>query len=221
MLGSSPLTRGKPDEAGDGGVVTGIIPAHAGKTSHGERAYKRPWDHPRSRGENTVGVGHSATSFGSSPLTRGKRESNLDDLRASGIIPAHAGKTTGKNGHSHKFRDHPRSRGENNVHAEASIRFEGSSPLTRGKPGLRCHEDFVPGIIPAHAGKTYRSGIAQRCSWDHPRSRGENPQLGFGTNVTEGSSPLTRGKREHGPAGCAGVGIIPAHAGKTSCRTPL
>ena len=49
--------------------------------------------HPRSRGENLVGMLLDANDKGSSPLTRGKHvESRLRGLR-QGLIPAHAGKT--------------------------------------------------------------------------------------------------------------------------------
>ena len=91
----------------------------------------------------------------------------------------------------------------------------GSSPLTRGKPRTR-HPEHVPGgLIPAHAGKTVRSGTRRRRAGAHPRSRGENHSSAPGPDRVGGSSPLTRGK-------LAGVGarpalerLIPAHAGKT------
>ena len=51
-LGSSPLTRGKPIMAPEPAKVTGLIPAHAGKTGRLPRGRPRSWAHPRSRGEN-------------------------------------------------------------------------------------------------------------------------------------------------------------------------
>ena len=72
----------------------------------------------------------------------------------TGLIPAHAGKTTWHARAVDLQRAHPRSRGENPHLVSVVHMDEGSSPLTRGKPGLRCHEDFVSGLIPAHAGKT-------------------------------------------------------------------
>ena len=58
----------------------------------------------------------------------------------------------------------------------------------------------------------------QKSSWlsrAHPRSRGENFAGLKGKLSSAGSSPLTRGKpqRWNGPRG--GIGLIPAHAGKT------
>ena len=71
-VGSSPLTRGKPD-AGHGLVVFhGLIPAHAGKTRWLAHALATSRAHPRSRGENVTWSSRSWASVGSSPLTRGK-----------------------------------------------------------------------------------------------------------------------------------------------------
>ena len=72
MLGSSPLTRGKPE--GHPKLPPGVrlIPAHAGKTST-----MRP----------------DARAEGSSPLTRGKLPVNCGLNRVQRLIPAHAGKT--------------------------------------------------------------------------------------------------------------------------------
>ena len=51
--------------------------------------------------------------------------------------------------------------------------------------------------------------------WAHPRSRGENSCIVVIFVRRVGSSPLTRGKQlERGP-NVAGLGLIPAHAGKT------
>ena len=74
---------------------------------------------------------------------------------------------------------------------------------------------YCNGLIPAHAGKTKARAYQARVWWAHPRSRGENPDCGVRVFLSEGSSPLTRGK----PLGLGGrvvpPGLIPAHAGKT------
>ena len=95
--------------------VTGLIPAHAGKT--GERAESGCGQraHPRSRGENEAGDEKGSTFDGSSPLTRGKRLPAFARFVRPGLIPAHAGKTDALPG--------------------CTNGWEGSSPLTRGKPG--------------------------------------------------------------------------------------
>ena len=90
------------------------------------------------------------------------------------LIPAHAGKTGFiVNGQTDHWA-HPRSRGENAGSPRPGGLAYGSSPLTRGKPGLRGHEYFMTGLIPAHAGKTARSPLDRALTWAHPRSRGEN-----------------------------------------------
>ena len=73
----------------------------------------------------------------------------------------------------------------------------------------------MPGLIPAHAGKTQ---IIEVTHWEppaHPRSRGENfDNVGKDVPFT-GSSPLTRGKHDVRDRRLPGRGLIPAHAGKT------
>ena len=51
-LGSSPLTRGKPDQRTYAPMRPRLIPAHAGKTRRPGPQPRRPRAHPRSRGEN-------------------------------------------------------------------------------------------------------------------------------------------------------------------------
>ena len=50
----------------------------------------------------------------------------------------------------------------------------GSSPLTRGKQGVEGGGAALPGLIPAHAGKTGTMPGSTRMVRAHPRSRGEN-----------------------------------------------
>ena len=96
-----------------------------------------------------------------------------------------------------------------------AVSFTGSSPLTRGKRPPRFKEDRVPGLIPAHAGKTNaRRGMKYRGA-AHPRSRGENQSRVRRHTPPPGSSPLTRGKQSEGTGAFTHHGLIPAHAGKT------
>ena len=91
----------------------------------------------------------------------------------------------------------------------------GSSPLTRGK---RLGEQGAARrvrLIPAHAGKTRCTRHRARQSTAHPRSRGENPSFSAMLSAVFGSSPLTRGKHPDDGADGGGLGLIPAHAGKT------
>ena len=158
--GSSPLTRGKLHHCPLEQLETGIIPAHAGKTWNSPRALSRPWDHPRSRGEN-YGPGLGLVDEpGSSPLTRGKLSSFPRPSTPDRIIPAHAGKTIFPSTWTGVLQDHPRSRGENSTASASLWRLLGSSPLTRGKPSSSQSSPTRQRLIPAHAGKT-RLGFAQ------------------------------------------------------------
>ena len=137
-MGSSPLTRGKPNAPAAANVLERLIPAHAGKTI---KTGARPaWAgaHPRSRGENDGGFAWRANFPGSSPLTRGKRCARKCDQVMGGLIPAHAGKTATSTMRKRRLPAHPRSRGENSDPAYGRALSMGSSPLTRGKHFLTC-----------------------------------------------------------------------------------
>ena len=176
--------------------MTGLIPAHAGKTA-GLMPKKPPLEaHPRSRGENSeILSGHYRPS-GSSPLTRGKHQGGGLGCRRLGLIPAHAGKT------------------ERDPYSDETL--SGSSPLTRGKPPRSPSRVRVMGLIPAHAGKTLVADDMHFSVPAHPRSRGENPSRRLPVDCRSGSSPLTRGKHPTLQAMLGGDGLIPAHAGKTT-----
>ena len=137
-LGSSPLTRGKRVEAGHAGEEVRLIPAHAGKTTSRLRLPLFGTAHPRSRGENKIALAKHPPFLGSSPLTRGKQTCSASHHVGSGLIPAHAGKTTPVCNSVHKTSAHPRSRGENKERVVLGMGGDGSSPLTRGKHFLTC-----------------------------------------------------------------------------------
>ena len=133
VAGSSPLTRGKRFEGGEDRCPKGLIPAHAGKTRSPARR-RTAWPaHPRSRGENPLGMLRAFRLRGSSPLTRGKPDPDSHAAVKRGLIPAHAGKTWSLTARSVLRTAHPRSRGENPNAASNFSAAGGSSPLTRGK----------------------------------------------------------------------------------------
>ena len=154
--------------------------------------------------------------MGSSPLTRGKQGRRRVGPHPLGLIPAHAGKTPWWHLHWRWFRAHPRSRGENDALSGASSAWKGSSPLTRGKQWRRPLPTSRARLIPAHAGKTARTGGCAAASGAHPRSRGENVARVVTACLPAGSSPLTRGKHRRQAQRPGRAGLIPAHAGKTS-----
>ena len=154
---------------------------------------------------------------GSSPLTRGKLPAGLCPIRRTGLIPAHAGKTSDWRSPSDASAAHPRSRGENGLQFRDRGRCLGSSPLTRGKPSPHPDAPRRNGLIPAHAGKTYQRSHRSQEPWAHPRSRGENKPADGAHHRHEGSSPLTRGKLPFVFVWGPPTRLIPAHAGKTAC----
>ena len=153
------------------------------------------WAHPRSRGENQLPETCIIVGMGSSPLTRGKQAHDAQREAQRRLIPAHAGKTPRNGPVGALSWAHPRSRGENIVSGDQPRRGPGSSPLTRGKRHLACHDVFSFGLIPAHAGKTALTTSSGPSCRAHPRSRGENR----GYRADRGTYPR----------------LIPAHAGKT------
>ena len=72
-----------------------FFPAHTGKTSSFSWLLRRSADHPRSRGENVIACASSVSNSGSSPLTRGKLQERHTHPLLVGLIPTHAGKTSG------------------------------------------------------------------------------------------------------------------------------
>ena len=93
--------------------------------------------------------------------------------------------------------------------------WSGSSPLTRRKPRGRQRPRRLPGLIPAHAGKTCAPPSPPGSAPAHPRSRGENGGRHGSGDLQAGSSPLTRGKRLLSRLRGLLSRLIPAHAGKT------
>ena len=93
--------------------AVGLIPAHAGKTFEQARVVQLGGAHPRSRGENWPQLGIAVRGEGSSPLTRGKQNLWKVGITRTGLIPAHAGKTSPHDATAPQARAHPRSRGEN------------------------------------------------------------------------------------------------------------
>ena len=111
VSGSSPLTRGKLATLFLAVAPIGLIPAHAGKTASQLPPSRDTWAHPRSRGENLIGVAADLSAQGSSPLTRGKQPAASGRMGASGLIPTHAGKTGLLVSTANHRGAHPRSHG--------------------------------------------------------------------------------------------------------------
>ena len=153
--------------------------------------------------------------MGSSPLSRGIPQSTEVLPLSHGIIPALAGNTCGCTAYHSTLWDHPRSRGEYRRYEPHDGILAGSSPLSRGIPGLRPGQLWGGGIIPALAGNTSSSSCRRATDGDHPRSRGEYKLEHCPTCHETGSSPLSRGILRPGWTEHPGTRIIPALAGNT------
>ena len=134
------------------------------------------------------------------------------------LIPAHAGKTSGRSEAPLQRATHPRSREENIDAWQLPERHVGSPPLARGKPQQGRESSDCARLIPAHAGKTGSCCRPRPACRAHPRSRGENGAFRSRLVCCGGSSPLTRGKPCQHRAPVPHAGLIPAHAGKTARR---
>ena len=152
--GSSPLTRGARDLAQKSDSERGLIPAHAGSTYQPTGFVSTMRAHPRSRGEHNRSRVEFQAREGSSPLTRGARGLGEKGKQETGLIPAHAGSTTGPSVRLIQSGAHPRSRGEHPVMPWVRAVYRGSSPLTRGARSSRPWRASSPRLIPAHAGST-------------------------------------------------------------------
>ena len=154
--GSSPRMRGKHGPLRSGDMVEGLIPAHAGKTVVALSSRLQRWAHPRACGENSTRISMYAKTSGSSPRMRGKHEAPVEEAPAEGLIPAHAGKTAAQSAAGWIQRAHPRACGENRKSLYDLGLARGSSPRMRGKLPKSAIWRRWGGLIPAHAGKTYR-----------------------------------------------------------------
>ena len=73
-VGSSPHTRGAPDQTPYRRRRNGIIPAYAGSTPPSGPPKQPGRDHPRIRGEHGLSQTERLLATGSSPHTRGARD---------------------------------------------------------------------------------------------------------------------------------------------------
>ena len=197
-VGSSPLARGRllPGPIHEPGHR--IIPARAGSTPHGRRLLPR--------------------GGGSSPLARGRHHPEKELIVTQRIIPARAGSTVIRVAGMPYGTDHPRSRGVDWHNFGIRVNSGGSSPLARGRHGVRPGVSAPRWIIPARAGSTCSTWPRRPREPDHPRSRGVDTVMSHCPGVAPGSSPLARGRLVSGGGASDESGIIPARAGSTLQR---
>ena len=193
-VGSPPRMRGKASALDVLPLPCGITPAYAGKSSEDTRRSGTNGDHPRVCGEKSFENGVKGYFEGSPPRMRGKAVDCPFSLPLVGITPAYAGKSTKQAKQQDKARDHPRVCGEKSPQSSVNCTMEGLPPRMRGKviSSLQC--DFLSGIIPACAGKSFwPCTVLPRCR-DHPRVCGEKLKDGRNVRRILGSPPRMRGK---------------------------
>ncbi len=110
--GPSPRARGAPTPARGWRRGRGTIPACAGSTTAPRTRRRRPWDHPRVRGEHPRFDRSSLGPSGPSPRARGALLLAELPEHAPGTIPACAGSTIQRSRETVGSWDHPRVRGE-------------------------------------------------------------------------------------------------------------
>ena len=162
----------------------------------------------------------SSAAEGSSPHTRGALKAKFTGLAHVRIIPAYAGSTGVVFGWGGVVEDHPRIRGEHITVRNHARLADGSSPHTRGAPGLDVETRAASRIIPAYAGSTHKGELSLHRERDHPRIRGEHRRVFQKHNYRAGSSPHTRGAPDPSVGLCPFLRIIPAYAGSTRGDLP-
>ena len=172
--GSPPHMRGKVPASVVRSAVSGITPAHAGKSLLRLQACQASWDHPRTCGEKFRDENLEAPLMGSPPHMRGKEAGQVQASEHSRITPAHAGK-------SHQL-------------LTTINEGEGSPPHMRGKGVVHVLAQISEGITPAHAGKSVAGWSQAGEDQDHPRTCGEKSPVCWHCRDGMGSPPHMRGK---------------------------
>ena len=106
-------------------------------------------------------------------------------------------------------------RGEDASLTVFNIKQRGSPPHARGRPFVDDSLDVSYGITPACAGKTYNLPQIPVASKDHPRMRGEDHSIFYGSREEAGSPPHARGRLKNSLERFDRRRITPACAGKT------
>ena len=114
--------------------------------------------HPRSRGVYVSVASGVPETVGSSPLARGLPVLAAQGVAGARIIPARAGFTDSGQVTTHRWSDHPRSRGVYTPIPTISPAPPGSSPLARGLQRRLTYAEAACRIIPARAGFTRGTG---------------------------------------------------------------
>ena len=211
--GSSPHTRGTHPVLFHDCQQVRFIPAYAGNAVQQLAGRHVPAVHPRIRGERPGDQIVEASTFGSSPHTRGTQERQAPEGHSWRFIPAYAGNARRPLPHWKRTSVHPRIRGERVSCSCTSSRWPGSSPHTRGTLRRRSLAGKGARFIPAYAGNAEIDRIFWQGDAVHPRIRGERGAFLSVVIRGPGSSPHTRGTPAVPASGGNEHRFIPAYAG--------
>ena len=150
---------------------------------------------------------------------RGKAILDYMGVPTKGITPAYAGKRGRSPSPSRPLRDHPRVCGEKEARMYPKNEVWGSPPRMRGKVFAFAHVNVYERITPAYAGKSGMPTPQQPLPGDHPRVCGEKAFWLCFLPLVSGSPPRMRGKGFVVDFGVFAVGITPAYAGKSACKS--
>ncbi len=194
--GSPPRRRGGPGLVGQAGDGRGLTPAQAGRTLRARGGRRGMVAHPRAGGADGVRLPDVAPRPGSPPRRRGGRRNRPAPVRADGLTPAQAGRTSSVCAWISGARAHPRAGGADPSGTTGVDVNVGSPPRRRGGPN------------------TTASGAAGARA--HPRAGGADAALEVGPAWTTGSPPRRRGGRRRSTRRLRGSGLTPAQAGRTN-----
>ncbi len=192
-----------------------FIPARAGNTHRASGQASHGSVHPRASGEHAHAARHAEHVAGSSPRERGTLLHRAPHPLEHRFIPARAGNT----GHGQRAcafpAVHPRASGEHRPRHKGSRQNNGSSPRERGTHIRHCENHDQRRFIPARAGNTFTSGLAQPGGTVHPRASGEHGHVTAHDVNAIGSSPRERGTHREKILIDESKRFIPARAGNT------
>ena len=157
-----------------------------------------------------------APAFGSSPHTRGTHDDETETYSYARFIPAYAGNAPRMPRRPTRSPVHPRIRGERGHSFTGALPPPGSSPHTRGTPGVGRRVRRDGRFIPAYAGNARPRPCASCAATVHPRIRGERLVGPIAEPPCLGSSPHTRGTPGAPGAGKTAARFIPAYAGNAA-----
>ena len=154
FTGPPPRARGRRRQGPQDRPGHGTTPAGAGTTSDDPRDLSVMRDHPRGRGDDSMGVIPEMASTGPPPRARGRRAVGDHRRVACGTTPAGAGTTGRQPGRLGQQGDHPRGRGDDQASVSGQGYGMGPPPRARGRHARRRPGRGRVGTTPAGAGTT-------------------------------------------------------------------